>query len=356
MHLRRLTPLGFTLLSLACGGGGDDSSATGGAGGTSGSGGSSGSGAACATAGAVSFSITDDTNYSFTSTLDIEMHTLKDHTDLVFDWSGLTRDFYGAAFDPAADIDQVLISLWDLTPSELEEQINVDDLPRASNEGAIMVYPDGSSTSSHLLSFGLLGEPLPDEDEIWQRFDTSRADYQFPQNEHTFLLMAATGTDIGRGGRMLSLFNVDPNATQTTLALSDTSTKLTWDVDLERAKPVSVPAGQPSLTIDWSAMTLNGLGNAYVGNQITEAVVAHFDASSVAELESDFLELQSVATGWWSGMVLAGESIDLGTLSDASGAGFPGIDGNGTWMVALFCTNSCSNPAPWSVTILRACP
>jgi hypothetical protein len=168
--------------------------------------------------------------------------------------------------------------------------------------------------------------------------------------------MAATGTDIGRGGRMLSLFNVDPNATETTLALSDTSTKLSWDVDLERAKPVAVPAGEPALTIDWSAMTVNALGNEYVGNQITEAVVAHFDTTSVADLERDFLQLQTAATGWWSGPVLVGESIELGALAAADGTTFPGVDASGSWLVALFCTTSCSNPAPWSLTVLRACP
>lgn len=352
MRFARLIPCSFTLLSLACGGGGAGASGgTGGAGGTSGG----GTGAACATAGAATFSITDDTNYSFTSTLDIEMHTLKDHTDIVFDWSALTRDFYGADMDSAEDIDQVLISLWDLTPEELEYHINIDDLARGANEGAIMVYPDGSYTSTHLLSFGLLGDPLPNEDEIWKRFDTSRPDYQFPQNEHTFLLMAATGTDLGVGGRMLSLFNVDPSSSDTTLALGNDSTKLDWDVELEAAVPVSVPAGEPHLTIDWSPMTVNALGNEYLGTQITQAVVGHFATDSISELEQDFLQLKNAATGWWSGKVLIGKSIDLGTLTDADGATFPGIDASGTWMVALFCTTSCSNPAPWSLTVLRAC-
>src|SRR5262245_11291410 len=51
-----------------------------------------------------SFSITDETNYGFTNTVDVAMTTLKDATDLTFDWSALTRDFFGRSLDPLADI------------------------------------------------------------------------------------------------------------------------------------------------------------------------------------------------------------------------------------------------------------
>jgi hypothetical protein len=352
MRLHLSIALALLSLSLGCGSGGNAEP------GPAGSGGNTGSDtiAFCSAGGTTPVTITDETNYSFTSTLSIRMSTLKDDTDLMFDWTSVTTDFYGQSVDPAADIDTVLISLWDLQPDELMDRLNRDDLSRSDNEGAIMVYPDGSYTNANLLSFGLLGDPVPNEDEIWKRFDTSLPGYQFPQDQHTFLLMAATGTDIGRGGRMLSLFNVDPSSSEMGLTLDNDSTSLDWQVDLARAKAVSVPAGTPGLTIDWSQMTVNALGNDYVGNQVTEAVVAHFPTGSIADLEHDFLRLQTVADAWYSGLVRIGESIDLSTLADTGGATFPGIDADGTWLVALFCTTSCNNPAPWSITILRACP
>ena len=299
--------------------------------------------------------ILDDSNYAFTSSLTVEMATLKDATDLTFGWSGLTRDFFGKPVDPAADIDLVLISLWDQTPDQLKESLERDDLERSASEGAIMTYPDGSYTSQNLLSFGVLGNPLPDENEIWSRFDTQNPEFDYPQDRHTFLLMASTGTTPGRGARMLALFNLDKSSTRTELDLTNDSTLLDYTVDLERAVPVPVPTGQPSLTIDWNGMQTNALGNEFLPTQITEAVVAHFDASSLPELEAHFLDLRELADGWWSGAVVSGTSIDLGTLADSSGATFPGIDGTGTWLVALFCTAGCNNPAPWSITILSAC-
>lgn len=302
------------------------------------------------------FAITDDTNYVFTSSLEIEMATLKDATDLRFEWTSITQDFFGRTIDPAVDINLVLVSLWEQTPDELNASLTRDTLERNASEGAIMTYPDGSYTEANLLSFGVLGNPLPDESEIWSRFDTAHPDFEYPQDQYTFLLMASTGTTIGRGARMLAMFNLDPSATQTELALTNDSTTLDYTVSLTGAKPISVPSGQASLTIEWGQMTVNALGNEFLPTQITEAVVAHFATDSFAELEAQFLNLESLADGWWTGPVAFGTSLDLGTLRDAGGAPFPGIDENGTWLVALFCTtNDCNNPAPWSITILTPC-
>ena len=304
----------------------------------------------------MAFAITDDTNYTFTSTVAVEMATLKSATDLRFDWSALTRDFFGKSMDPAADIDMVLISLWNLTPQALSESVARDQLERNASEGAIMTYPDGSYTSQNLLSFGLLGNPLPDEDEIWKRFDTNHPEFEYPQDQYTFLMTASSGTSPGKGSRMLGFFNIDPSSEVTELALTNDSTHLDYTVDLERMKPVTVPTGQPALTIDWNQMTVNALGNRYLANQITQARVAHFETVSLAELEAGFLNLEEMADRSWSGAITAGTSIELGLLTDETGAPFPGIDDTGTWLVALFCTaGDCNNPAPWSLTVLSPC-
>jgi hypothetical protein len=84
-------------------------------------------------------------------------------------------------------------------------------------------------------------------------------------------------------------------------------------------------------------------------------VVAHYANLTVADLEAQFLFLEDRADGWYSGEVQSGESMDLSTLVDANGAPFLGIDSNGVWLVALFCTANCNNPAPWSITFLTPC-
>lgn len=297
--------------------------------------------------------LTDETNYSLSVAFDISRVVLQNHADLVFDWSQLTVDFFGKTVNPTADINTVSISLWNLTPSGIEEKLKRDTLPLTSNSGVITTFPDGSYTHMNLTGFDELGNPLP-IDELWARFDVTTPNYQYPQDQYTFLVMAQSGADVGKQPHSLAFFNIDTSSTTTQLNLKNDSTKLSYTVDLEKAHPVLVPAGVPAVTLDWSQMTTNCLGNDYDGSQITRAAVAHYAGKSLADLQSQFLNLEDIADGWWSGAPPAGRTIDLSTLTDKNGAAFPGIDDSGVWMAALFCGN-CNNPAPWSITILQPC-
>jgi hypothetical protein len=236
----------------------------------------------------------------------------------------------------------------------LRARLEQDDLPRSENVGAITAYLDGSGTSRNLLSFDLQGNPIPEE-ELWGYFDTQAENFAFPQDQYTYLAMASTGTVIGRGARMLHFFKVDPNATETTLSFQNDSTLLDFEANLAGSRPVRVPTGTPSLTIDWTDMMVTSLGNEYLPAQITRAAVAHYATDAIGDLENDFVNLQEIADGWWETEVTRGTSIDLSSFADEAGTTFPGIDGEGTWLVALFCTAICNNPAPWSITILKPC-
>ena len=56
----------------------------------------------------------------------------------------------------------------------------------------------------------------------------------------------------------------------------------------------------------------------------------------------------------YRGDVAAGNSLALHDLKDANGQPFAGIDGSGTWILALNC-GRCANPAPWFLTELKSC-
>ena len=306
--------------------------------------------------------IADSTNYTFSSTLNVESTVVNGaHTDIFFDWSALTTDFFDVPVNPATDIDMIVISLWGQTETELSQNLNKDNLPLSDNKGAATFYPNNTDdgheagrTSAHLLEFNSFHNPIPEED-LWARFDVTTPGYEYPPESHTFMIMAATGTMPGKNSRMLGFFRLDANATNTTVALTDSSTQMDWSVDLHSAPIYSVPAGNPNLNIDWSGMTLNALGNEYDVTQITEAVVAHYASMTVADLEQQFLFLEDRADAWYSGDVLAGTNMDLNELTDEADNPFPGIDSTGVWLVALFCTNNCNNPAPWSITLLTPC-
>lgn len=299
----------------------------------------------------------DANNYSLTTDIRIEMSALKGASDLIFDWSGLTTDFLGQPVNAASDIDLVVLSLWNMSQRELEQRMSTDTLSVNEQKGALTVYPDGTFTQRNLYGFNVFDDsntPVG-ADKIEPFFDTTDPDYPYPPSDYTFMVAVASGTAPGQNSRMLSLFKLDTNSTQTTLALKDDSTRLNATATFTQSTPVRVPAATPDIVVDWNEMTKNALGNTYQPRQITKAVVMHFDAATLTELENDFLNLEHRANEWYEGEVTKGTSVDLSTLKDERAQGFQGITASGTWMVALFCTKTCNNPAPWSITLIEPC-
>jgi hypothetical protein len=129
-------------------------------------------------------------------------------------------------------------------------------------------------------------------------------------------------------------------------------------VDLLSLHPTGVPAGKAGLTLDWGQLNTNAFGDDISQpyglkrrSDITSAIVGHY-SQTVSELESQFLDIQTIATDKYSAVIPSGTVLDFTTLVDANGAAFPGIDSSGTWLVALLCGN-CRNPAPYYLTILK---
>jgi len=302
--------------------------------------------------------ITDDMNYSFASALSIQTTTVKDGANLTFQWGEVTRDFLGRRVDPVQDIDMVVVSLWGMSDAELMSALRQDALQLSRNEGALTFFPEEAGapppTQAQLLDFNSFHNDVPEE-EVWARFDTSTPDYQYPPETNTFMMTVETGTTVGRDVRMIGLFKLDPTSTNTTVALTNTSTTMQYSISLAGVPQLAVPAATPTLSIDWSRMTVNALGNAFDVAQITEIVVAHYADYAPLDLEERFLFLRDEATAWYSGEAQSGTVMDLSGLEDSAGNVFPGIDSTGVWLVALFCTSGYTNPAPWSITLLRPC-
>jgi hypothetical protein len=142
--------------------------------------------------------------------------------------------------------------------------------------------------------------------------------------------------------------------TNTKVALNNTSTTLTYTANLHDLHPTGVPAGTAALTLDWGSLGTNALGTSLTSmsrTNIDHAIVGRY-SQSLSQLESQFLNLQTIADKLYQADIESGTVLDFKTLMDSSGNSFSGIDSNGTWLVALLCTFSCRNPAPWYLTIL----
>jgi len=292
-------------------------------------------------------------DYSFSSTLAFPPVFVAPDSELSFDWSALSADFLGQPLNVPGDIDTVNLTLWALTQQELEAKLNDDELTQSDLEVIATVYTEDVLDSATLFDFTSVGLPLKPA----QILPFVNAESYDPAT-HTYTLIAATGTRLGQGTRMIQAFKLDPSSTNTEVVMTNASTKLDYTVDLLSLQQTELPASSSAIQFDWSRMTSNALGNEFLETSIDLAVVARY-ARTPAQLETDFLSLirfdgSIVADDLWQAAVPSGTAVALDSLTNAAGAPFAGIDDTGTWMIALFCTR-CQNPAPWYLSFLTPC-
>jgi hypothetical protein len=290
----------------------------------------------------------NSSNYSFSSTLTISSVDVAPSSELSFDWSALSQDFVGHSLDPLADIDMVTLLLWKLTEADLATKLNADDLAQSDLEALVTLYTENLSTDGGLFDFTSFGAEV-EQDDLLGYLDIDA----FDPATHTYTVMAVTGTTAGEGTRMIQSFRLSADSTNTHVALENDSTGLDFSVDLESLEPVVLPRDEAGVTVDWTDMTVNALGGAFIPTSITEVLVAHY-SETPAELEAQFLDLDLIAQDLWRTDVPSGTSLDLSLLSNAAGSNFSGINDEGTWIVALIC-GSCANPAPWYISRLETC-
>ena len=170
-------------------------------------------------------------DYKFTSTITLPPATVKSMSNLTFDWSAVTKDFLGHSLNTTADLNTVSVLMWQLPLAELEVKLNADTLSMLD----LLVVPPpswpapgmstGGMTNAPLYSFTLNGaEVTPADFNMY--FDPAT----FVPSMYSYMVAAATGTEIGQGFRMLQTFKLDPGSSNTTVALKNDSTRLTCQV------------------------------------------------------------------------------------------------------------------------------
>ena len=291
----------------------------------------------------------ESNNYAFSSTITLPPVTVAPKTNLSFDWSGLTKDFLGHPLAPATDLGTAILMIWDLPLAQFETALNADALFTAD----LVVSPPlnlplAGATMGRLHDFLVNGTAVTPE-----MFDSYFDASLYTPANSTFIVGVQSGSDLGRDIRMLQAFHLDAASTVTSIALTNSSTKLSYSASLRRLTITGVPGGTAALTLDWSQMKTNALGAEFKEGYVTSAIVGHYKQTP-AELEAGFLDLDHLATATYRADIPAGSVLDFTTLKDANGAAFPGIDDKGTWLVGLVCGN-CRNPAPWYMTILKPC-
>lgn len=291
----------------------------------------------------------EKTNYAFTSTLSFPPVKVKPNTELTLDWTDVSKDFLGHTLDAKKDLNMVLMMLWQLSVADLQTKLNADSLMMSDLAVLPLSLPlDGSKSSAGIYSLTLNGNAIT-PDQLAPYLDPTK----YPPAGNTYTMMVATGMQLGQGTRMIQSFQMDPASTNTTVKMSNDSTQLTYTANLHDLTSVNVAAKSAAITLDWGQLKTNALGNPFISTNITNALVGHY-TQTPAELESKFLDLDSIASELYRAEIPSGTVLDFTTLKDKDGKAFSGIDATGTWVVALQC-GQCRNPAPWYLTILKPC-
>lgn len=325
---------------------------------------------------------TATSNYKFSSSFTLTPVTVKSMSNLTFNWGALSQDFLKHPLSATADVNTVSFLMFTLDLATLQKKLNDDtlDMPDVYIVPPPSVNPTGGVTTAMLYDFTLNG--TSQTPAVWNTY----LDPHLVNGPYSFMVAAAKGTTIGSGFRMLQTFTLDDGSSNTTVDIKNDSTKLSYSADLHSLTITGVPAATPNLTLDFTDLVTptclamsgdcptgttagtcaatnmpaclqqkkNALGGDFKNGYITSAIVGHY-SETPAQLEAKFLDLDLIATNYYSGDIMSGSVLDFTKLTETtSGAAFPGIDDTGTWLVGLICGN-CRNPAPWYLTILKPC-
>ena len=263
----------------------------------------------------------------------------------------------GHPVNPMTDIDMVVVTVWQLSQSEIIDMLDRDDLNLAKLWGAVMTYPNDAYTQENLLDFTLYKNPITAPADIQLRdsyFNAMDPDYN--PALHTHMIITQTGDqEPGKNVRMLQFFTLDANSTVTRIDVTSDSASLSYTADLRSLRRIPVPLGNPSISINWDYVTLNAGDYEFISTLISRVVVAHYDMT-VCQIEDQFLDLETIHDQWYfADFTDVATEIDLSILATNDGTAFPGITAGGTWIVGLFCTIECSNPAPLFMGVLQPC-
>jgi len=286
--------------------------------------------------------IVDGNNYQSTASLSIPTTETATATDLEICWESIDSDLKCHDVEPDLDVGNVtLLRLLDLSKSDVEDRLSSGQLSQSNLDGYLDFEPADGTRCTQLSSFTLRGSAVDIEQEY-----TDEAD-------HTYLLLFANGTVPGVGA--LSMLFLDPssNSSNTRVDGVPGCGLLDFSADLSSVEPIELSPTGPWV-LDWSELTRDGLGNDFAFERVDHILLAFYEDATIAELESEIMDLELIATLRWDIEYSGGHSVDLtqGVRRDTGDpfAGFPNPN-SGIWLLGLMC-GTCQNPAPLLLSVL----
>jgi hypothetical protein len=271
-------------------------------------------------------------NFEFNGTFTIDAVEIELQADFCMDWSAITTDIRGRAFDPA-DVDQVALLQFDLDQAAVLDQIDTNQLRQDDATYQYIWDQPGGESSACAVDFEIIGNA----------FDVNLLN---EEPDKTWVV-SLIDLDAGTNDIMMTAFVLPTDgSTNNELAFTDTTAVLDYTVDIAGKPGIAATAAAEGWVLDWSAVSTDVNGQPFdplLGDQL---LVAHYATyTDVAEVEAVFLRLDTEATETWTLNVFGAVDADLSTAETSDGDGFGGFTTDGVWMVAVSCS-SCTSPVP----------
>ena len=283
----------------------------------------------------------DRNNYSTESSLTIPTVETVSGLDLDVCWTDAVKDLQCHDLEPQAGLDNMsMLRFLHLTSTEVAAKLTAGQLPQSAVDGYSDFHTDHEATCTKLSSLSLFGTKF----ELSEEYVES--------SERVYLLILSKGTTPGVGARTMTFLKPSEASTNTKVDVPPGCGMLDFAADLRTAQPVAVPAKSP-WTVDWQDVTIDGQGNAIAYESIDRLLVGFFEGKTVADLEAQIFDIESVATSLWELPLKGGRKADLAlTRERTSGESFTGFDRtDGVWLLGLTCS-TCQNPQPVVLSVL----
>lgn len=281
--------------------------------------------------------ITDQNNYTSTSSLNVPVIPTMPGTDLSISWAGITNDLL---CHPAGSIDNVaFLKVTNMNEAQIEDSLAKGTLSPSQVSKYYEWHTNGAtSTMLSSLKFGA-------------GIDLANDYTESPSTQ--YLLLFTHGTVEGVGAQAMVLLQPTSSSQNTTVTAPDACTNKVLSFSATFGSPLKVPAAGP-YQLDWSKLTHDSFGNPIQFQNIDQIELGFYQGKQASDLQMHFLDVEIDATPLYAAAVPKGQKFfDLTGATTSAGAAFSGFSPtDGVWALALRCS-SCSVPAPVAFTVVQ---
>lgn len=284
----------------------------------------------------------DENNYHASATLAVPTVETAAGVDLDICWPNLTSDLQCHPVAPQADIDNVsFLRLLHLSEAEVQAKLAAGQVTQSEVDGYVEFRTQNLGTCTKLSRFSFLGTKV---DVL--------AEYQ-PSADETYLVLFTHGLVRGVGSRAMVFLRPTATSTNTRVDAPSGCGELRFSADIVSRARVAVPAAGPWV-VSWRGVTRDGQGNEIIYSTLDKLLIGYYQGATVADVQSRFFDLETMATALWDLPLGGGYTADLSQATHRqTGAPFAGFGlGGGAWLLGLTCS-TCSNPAPVILVVLE---